>query len=312
MSLFITKIIDSTAHLINSKSLKIILILILGISLFKNLSFPLLWNDEAETIMHAKRTSEYGYPKVYDGKNKVYPIWLPKHPNIAIDESTNAYLGSTWGMYYYGVIAFYLGEMTDDLYFKTFLIRFPFALLGFITLLLFATQISKVFNKHALAVQNLFLIIIIISVALTLHLREVRHYSINIAIFMWITILQLRLLISNIIDKKKLFLLGALLIISYNVFQPSYIILNLFISFSAVSNIVYYFIRKKNTVLYHLPIFVTQGISAGIVIPIMVYFKSFSMINYTNEFSNHSLNNYKRHILDTWFYLKEYYYPNNK
>jgi hypothetical protein len=40
----------------------------------KHLSYPLLWNDEAETAMYAERILEFGYPKVHDGRNVVFEL----------------------------------------------------------------------------------------------------------------------------------------------------------------------------------------------------------------------------------------------
>ena len=49
-----------------------ILVVLFSLSLFKNISYPLLWNDEAEGAMTGRRVLEYGYPKVHDGKNTVF------------------------------------------------------------------------------------------------------------------------------------------------------------------------------------------------------------------------------------------------
>jgi putative lipoprotein len=40
--------------------------------LFGRLAWPLLWQDEGETAMFARRVLEYGYPKVHDEGNVVY------------------------------------------------------------------------------------------------------------------------------------------------------------------------------------------------------------------------------------------------
>ncbi len=54
-----------------------LLSIIFAFSLFKNIAHPLLWNDESETAMFARRILEYGYPKVHDGKNILYLMALP-------------------------------------------------------------------------------------------------------------------------------------------------------------------------------------------------------------------------------------------
>ncbi len=44
----------------------VLLVLILAVSLFKNISYPLFWADESMTVMGGVRVMEYGYPKVHD------------------------------------------------------------------------------------------------------------------------------------------------------------------------------------------------------------------------------------------------------
>ncbi len=51
-----------------------LLAVLFSISLFKNISYPLLWCDEGDTAMYATRVLEYGYPKVHDGKNVLYVV----------------------------------------------------------------------------------------------------------------------------------------------------------------------------------------------------------------------------------------------
>ena len=45
---------------------------LVGIALFRHLSYPLLWADEAETALFAERVLEHGYPKVHGPRNVVY------------------------------------------------------------------------------------------------------------------------------------------------------------------------------------------------------------------------------------------------
>ena len=46
--------------------------LLLGVFLFKHLSYPLLWDQEAVTAAFGGRILEHGYPKVHGPKNAVY------------------------------------------------------------------------------------------------------------------------------------------------------------------------------------------------------------------------------------------------
>ncbi|MFI5265719.1 MAG: hypothetical protein ACHQT7_03170, partial [Candidatus Levyibacteriota bacterium] len=49
-------------------SLVMVLFVVFCVGLFKNISYPLLWNDESYGAMNALRVLEYGYPKVHDEK----------------------------------------------------------------------------------------------------------------------------------------------------------------------------------------------------------------------------------------------------
>ena len=166
------------------KAAKIILLMTLGIilsififSLFKNIQYPLLWNDETETAMYAKRILHYGYPKIHDGKNIV---WLSEPPDksIGINKRMDSCSALLWGQYYFAAIGEFFAEMTDDIYFKTALMRIPFALAGLAGLFIMALSISGLFGKDALSeltFLNIFFSFAILSIPLTLHLREVRH-----------------------------------------------------------------------------------------------------------------------------------------
>ena len=116
-----------------------------GAMLFRHLSYPLLWQDEAETAVFATRVIEYGFPKVHGERNVVYEFG----GNIAIGvkESVDAYIGTTWGHFYYAVPGVLWARDTADLYTRTLRLRLPFALAGAAGLLLilsvpFNTKVS--------------------------------------------------------------------------------------------------------------------------------------------------------------------------
>jgi hypothetical protein len=156
--------------------------LLFAISLFKNISYPLLWADESITVMHGKRVLAYGYPKVHDGKNVVYDLRHP-NPRLGIDEKTDAFIGgANWGMYYFAAPAIKLADMSDDLYTKTAIIRTPFAIIGLAGLVLFAFLAAQLFNTRVSKATFLVLFAFfeLISVPLVLHLREVRYYPLTV------------------------------------------------------------------------------------------------------------------------------------
>ena len=91
---------------------------------------------------------EFGYLKVHDGKNTLYMIRLPgKYENIAVNIATDAYVGIPWAMIYFGLIGESLDNLTDDIYLKLGLLRFPFALIGLIGLMLLCNNVSNLINE---------------------------------------------------------------------------------------------------------------------------------------------------------------------
>ena len=146
-------------------------------SLFKNIQYPLLWNDESETAMYAKRILQYGYPKIHDGKNVV---WLNELNDkvIGVDKKRDICTALVWGQYYFASIGEFFAEKASDIYIKTALLRIPFAVAGLTGLFIMALSIINLFGKDAirkLAFLVTFFSFALTSTALTLHLREVRH-----------------------------------------------------------------------------------------------------------------------------------------
>lgn len=160
--------------------LSVILFALFSFSVFKHISYPLFWQDEASTAMGAERVAEYGYPKVHGGKNIYNDI--PMDTIIAVNKRDALVGGANWGHYYFGVIGHKLAEHSDDLYAKTGLFRTPFAMLGIIGLALWVFFMLRFcpdkFSKHLFVA--LFIFFSLLSVSLTLLLREARYYSILI------------------------------------------------------------------------------------------------------------------------------------
>ncbi|MFH0800443.1 MAG: hypothetical protein V2A66_09730 [Pseudomonadota bacterium] len=152
----------------------------LGFSLFKNIQYPLVWNDEAETVMYGERVLQYGYPKISDGKNIIYNLELPDK-TIGINRTLGAYTGTVWGHFYAAAAGVLLARFTDDIYTKTAMLRIPFAAAGMFGVMLMALGGALFFKKRltmALLFAFFFLSMEALSVSLALHLREVRYYSI--------------------------------------------------------------------------------------------------------------------------------------
>jgi hypothetical protein len=156
--------------------------LIFTIGLFKHISYPLMWADESMTAVGAQRVLQFGYPKVHDGRNVFYDL-RHSNPTLGIDAGTDAYIGGAgWGQYYFAAPFVVLSKSLDDLYAQTAALRVPFACAGLagILLLLWTGTRSLPDRLSRLAVAALFVVLLLPSVTLQLHLREVRYYSLQL------------------------------------------------------------------------------------------------------------------------------------
>jgi len=146
--------------------------------LFKHLAYPLLWADEAETAMFGQRVLEHGYPKVHGARNVVYQFG----PNIAVGvkEGSDAYIGTTWGQFYFAVPGLAWARGASDPYQRTFRVRLPFALAGAVGVGVWLLALLPVFTGEPARQRRFaaaFLLLSAASVSLILHLREVRYYA---------------------------------------------------------------------------------------------------------------------------------------
>jgi hypothetical protein len=229
--------------------LAVFLILMFLVSLFKNISYPLLWADESMTAVHGERVLEYGYPKVHDGKNIVYDLRHP-NPKLGIDEKTDAYIGgANWGQYYFAAPGVKLAARSQDLYTKTAILRIPFALAGLAGLSILALLAAHFFDGKSS--QRGFLVLFafleLISVPLVLHLREVRYYSLT---FFLLALTLLSYTRYNILNKGGYALYAALLTVSlfllYVTFSPVYFIcLVAIFLFESIAVVTSFLARKR-------------------------------------------------------------------
>ncbi len=193
-------------------------------SLFKNIAYPLMWNDEAETAIYANRILEYGYPKIDDGKNVVYLNELPGK------QIGDAYTGTTWGHFYFATIGAFFAKITDNIYTKTMLLRIPFGLIGFAGLIVMAFSAAFLFKKDTISLL-LFLIIFVcfelLSTNIFLLLREVRYYSLVVFFSACIIYLYINYRFSRIVPFRHYVAFTVIcLFLLYNSFSAAYFILS--------------------------------------------------------------------------------------
>jgi hypothetical protein len=204
------------------------LLILLALSLFKNISYPLFWADEGMTVMHGQRVLEYGYPKVHDGKNVLYDLRHPD-PTLGIDEKTDAFIGgANWGQYYIAAIGVKLAELSDDIFTKTAIIRILFALIGLAGLAMLALIAEQFFycGETKTVFLILFTFLELTSVPLVLHMREARYYPLTVFLVAFVVFVYTHY---RILNKAKywgfLTLLTVSLFLLFLTFSPAYFIL---------------------------------------------------------------------------------------
>ena len=282
---------------LKNRILAITLLLIVSlflVSLFKNIKYPLLWNDEAETAMYATRILDYGYPKIHDGKNLVYLLELPDK-RLGMNEKIDAWTCVTWGQYYFAAIGAFFAEKVDDIYSKTAILRIPFAGIGFLGVFVTALLAARLFREnltHMLIFLVLFSLFELLSVSLVLHLREVRAYSINIFLsaclfYSYVSYAGLKKTgASNYVVSATLILVLLFNNISISYFSAAAAI-GLFSSFE--------FFKKRNfrnLVISMLPLF----ISFIVIIPLLMFFDVFRISREFEKFFGMGSGIHIRHV----------------
>ncbi|MCC6933045.1 MAG: hypothetical protein IT292_07305 [Deltaproteobacteria bacterium] len=201
-------------------------ILLFCFFLFKNISYPLLWNDEQETAMFAERIWQYGYPKADDGRNVVDMMGYPSR--YMIEEDSGAYIGTTWGRFYFGVIGAYLASFVDDFYWKTALVRIPFALIGLLGLGLLVYTASLLLptgsNRLKLILMAAFFAWETVSVPLILHFRDARAYPILMLLLAGLFWFYVKYRILPYNGKYRGYIAGLFILqlLIFNLFTPAY------------------------------------------------------------------------------------------
>ncbi|KKR29407.1 MAG: hypothetical protein UT61_C0031G0010 [Candidatus Woesebacteria bacterium GW2011_GWA1_39_8] len=216
--------------------------------LFKNIKYPLFWNDEADTAAFAQRIIEYGYPKVHGVKN-VISHSIPKHPEIGLKKSIDANVVSGWGQYYFAVPFVWLSSFFDDLYTKTEIIRIPYALFGLVGLLAFSFAITPIFkndDKKKFTFLTLYFLIEASSAYILLHLREVRSHPLSLFLTGILFFIYIRYNFFGQFSRRRYFLLMVfLLLVLFNVLYLTYFSFVIAILLYALIDILKDFLKNK-------------------------------------------------------------------
>ncbi len=192
--------------------------------LLGNLGHPLFWSDEADTAMFGSRVLEYGYPKVHGPDNVVYQFG----PDIAlgVKERSDAYIGTTWGHFYFAAPGLWWAEAVADPFEKTARVRLPFALAGAVGLALWCLAVLPALGpdrRRRLRFAALFFGLAALSVSLLLHLREARYYPLLVLVGGAIARVQLRRGVYGSLSGPRYGVeLTLLLFLLFHVFHPAY------------------------------------------------------------------------------------------
>jgi hypothetical protein len=144
--------------------------LLLGVTflfLFINLDGRLLWGDEAETAVLARQVLRYGVPKTLDGVNHI-SLHGPMDEN-----ADHVWTWSPWLQEYVVASAFYFLGPT------TWAARAPFALVAWLSVVLFGVVSYRIYRDHRISLTCILLLGG--SEVFLLHARQCRYYSLSLA-----------------------------------------------------------------------------------------------------------------------------------
>jgi len=278
------------------------------ISVFANLSYPLLWGDESETTVFAQRIIQYGFPKVHDGRNVVNLTMIPEK-GIGIKESIDAWIHLPWGQYYFAVPGVWVAEGIKDIYLKTAVVRFPFALVGLMGVLVYAFLISLFLKKGDSGPILIYLFFILLSVSLVLHLREVRIYSLIIFLSSLITYFYCRWhFLKNITIGKYALWQTVLLLFMINLSPPVFLSFVLILGFFPLfENLILNFFRQKNEA-YDPKELRPLGLSLLLGLPFLLFYETFYVSSVFSKYLPINIFLYKEHLLRivTFFWRYDY------
>lgn len=277
--------------------------------LFKNISYPLFTNDEAETVVHSQQILKYGYPKMHDGKNFLF---LGNVPGLGYKTSADANITMPWGHYYFAALPVFLSQYIDDFYTKTGFIRFSFALLGLIGLVIFILSVRNFYKDRISFYQAAaaFFIINAFSVPLLLNMREARYYSAVIFIASGFCYLFIRHFIQNKLPYRKYAVqMSVVLFFAYQINVPVFIIFC--VSFALYRGLFFaidlFTSAKKDfkeSVLEEIKNFAPLAITGVLISPFIIFFETFSTIEKATAEARYNPETYTAFIERIYYVLK--------
>jgi hypothetical protein len=272
--------------------------------LFFRIEAPLIWNDESETIMTGKTILTYGYPKVHDGKNIIF---LPEQKEwIGYDKALDANFTIPWGSYYFASIAAYISQNIDDLYLKTFWSRLPFGIIGSLGIFFFGLTLNSISSTKKYFGWSVYLFFICFSVSLFLHLKQLRYYSLVIFDISLITyIINLYFVNKKLTYNKYLIVFSLALFFTYQtnllVYAAATLSCFLFTFYYHLAETNHLTTAEKSKAI--LKDCVPYIISGVLVLPFLIFYKTFEIAALATEFYKATNEAYVNNLIRIWEYL---------
>lgn len=283
------------------KILTIVLVFLIGLfcfSLFKNIQYPLLWNDEAATVMYSKSILKYGYPKVFFEEN--YITQMPKFVlNFLEDTKSGAAKDNGWLASYVSTPFVAIGETTNNIYLKTALARMPSVILGIIGILLFGYITTLFVNKKTYKISAfiLFMLVVIYNIPLALHLREARYYSLLLALLgsFWLILIK-TIIFPNLRYRYYVFSITIVSLAVLLTYPPAFVPCLVILYFTS-------FIQKNHLRLPTIKSLFPPVLTTLLSIPIFRFFDIFNIASLTSQYFHVTLAKMVSNIFQILFYL---------
>ncbi|MGA1840872.1 MAG: ArnT family glycosyltransferase [bacterium] len=261
LPLFIKKI--NVATFIKSHKFILILLPLAIFLLFTNLGRHYVYIDEANTAFLAKNILEYGYPRIADDKN----ILPPFHDGSFTKHL--AWVEQPWLQYYLAAASIAVFGQ------NSFAPRFPFALLGLLSIILLYKLVLYLYPGNKL-LANLTILVYLLSIPFLLMARNCRYYSLVLIFVPLLMLMFLRWMDSFLLKDNLLYIITSILL--FHSFYPFWF------SFTFVS-FLYFFIFnfRKNKVW----VFISSHIIIALfTLPWMVYVHSTPPIGAKPDITN--------------------------
>jgi hypothetical protein len=171
-------------------------------SLLRHLSVPLFWHDEGDTAMFATRILEAGYPKVHGARNVLYEFGAPL--SVGVKESADAYIGKTWGDFYFAVPGVWWAQGSPDPHVRSFRVRLPFALAGAAGVGVWLWGVLPALPRgRRLGFAAAYFALCTASISLVLHLREARYYPLLVLVLGGLVAVHLRHVVLQALARRS-------------------------------------------------------------------------------------------------------------